>query len=75
MPKYLNVSGASGVTSYEIGDDFIDVTFKNGGSYRYTHQSAGPDNIHRMQTLARSGRGLSTFISTTVKNRYDRKLP
>lgn len=36
----------------------------------YTYQSAGRANIERMKLLAASGRGLSTFISTTVRKLY-----
>jgi hypothetical protein len=63
MERYKNLSGDSGVESFEIGPDFIEVQFHDRPSYMYTDQSAGRDNVEQMKHLARAGRGLSTFIS------------
>lgn len=63
MVRYSNLSGDSGVVAYAIGREFIRVQFRNGGIYRYSDASAGKPTIDRMKVLARSGRGLSTFIS------------
>jgi hypothetical protein len=69
--RYGNLSGDSGVTGYEIGRDRIEVWFRGGASYVYTHASAGREAIERMKELAESGRGLSTFISVRVRDRYE----
>jgi len=74
MQRYQNHSGESGVVAYEIDAGSIKVEFKNGDRYLYTEDSAGGANIARMQALARAGRGLSSFISQHVHDRYARKL-
>jgi hypothetical protein len=63
MEPYGNLSGDSGVQSFEIGPDFITVRFHDRPPYLYTYETAGRDNVERMKRLARAGRGLSTFIS------------
>ena len=74
MQRYGNRSGKSGIAAYEIGKDAITVRFTSGERYLYTADSAGPENIARMQQLAREGDGLSTFISQHIRERYARKL-
>jgi hypothetical protein len=73
MVPYGNRAGNSGVIAYAINPDSIAVQFADGKVYTYTYASAGKRNIEQMKKLAKSGRGLSTFISTTVKNRYEEK--
>ncbi len=74
MQPYANLSGNSGVVAYEIRADSVIVEFTDGWLYSYTYRSAGADNIERMKELAASGRGLSGFISTTVRNDYATKF-
>ena len=74
MHRYRNRSGESGVVAYDIGKDSITVQFSGGDRYLYTARSAGADNIARMRALAEDGRGLSTFISQHIRQRYARKL-
>jgi hypothetical protein len=74
MTAYKNLEGNSGVTAYEIGEDSIKIRFTNGPVYLYTNSVTGVNNIKQMKKLARAGRGLSTFISTTVKDKYAAKL-
>ena len=73
MERYRNLGGDSGVIAYEIGDDSIRVMFSKGSVYLYTDASAGSHNIREMKRLARSGQGLNSFISTTVRKKYARK--
>jgi len=73
MAKYLNLSGNSGVLAYAVQEGAIIVQFVDGHAYLYTDRSAGEANIREMQALAERGRGLSTFISRTVKDGYERK--
>ncbi len=73
MEQYQNLAGNSGVATYESGLDFIRVQFTNGETYLYTYDSAGADAVERMKTLAEQGRGLSTFISRTVKSAFAAK--
>jgi hypothetical protein len=74
MPRYRNLSGHSGVASYETTSDSITLTFVNGERYVYTVASTGASAINRMKALANAGRGLSTFVSRDVRDAYDRKL-
>ncbi|HSI94934.1 MAG: hypothetical protein ACAH09_01505 [Methylophilaceae bacterium] len=71
--RYGNRARNSGVIAYEIKRDFIRVKFVDGSTYTYTYRSAGRENIERMKVLARSGRGLSGYISTHVKDRFSEK--
>ena len=45
MKRYRNLSGVSGVGAYGTGPDFIDVEFRGGACYRYSHRSAGQDKV------------------------------
>ena len=74
MQRYGNQSRDSGVVAYDIDAGQIIVQFRNGDRYLYTEDSAGAANIARMQELARAGRGLSSFISQHVHDRYARKI-
>jgi hypothetical protein len=74
MQRYQNRNRESGVVAYDIDAGAITVEFKSGERYLYTEDSAGAENIARMQQLARAGRGLSTYISRHVHDRYARKL-
>lgn len=74
MDKYKNLGGSSGVLSYEIGSDSITVQFNSGATYFYTYQSAGNSNIEQMKSLAITGKGLNSFISRIVKNKYASKI-
>ena len=74
MERYKNLGGQSGVDSYEIAPDSITVKFKDGAVYLYTNASAGVQNIEKMKALAVAGRGLNSFINTTVRKSYASKL-
>lgn len=71
MPTYQNLGGDSGVASFEIFEDAIEVTFTSGACYRYTDESAGAANIARMKSLALAGQGLNSFIQRNVRKLYD----
>ena len=72
--RYKNLSGDSKVAKFEIKKDGITVRFADHTAYRYTNQTAGPENIRKMKELAVAGKGLGTFIEKTAKNLYQRKL-
>jgi len=74
MQRYGNHSGESGVAAYDIDAGQIVVQFRSGQRYLYTEDSAGAENIARMQELARAGRGLSSYISQHVHDGYARKI-
>ena len=74
MERYRNLSTDSGVRGYEIRSGAIVVEFVNGSTYLYTDASAGKSAIASMQRLAKSGRGLSTYISQVVREGYAKRL-
>ena len=74
MKRYANLAGNSPITAYEITDDSITIEFNLAHTYLYTYNSAGKKNIEQMKNLAMAGRGLSTFISKVVKERYAEKI-
>jgi hypothetical protein len=75
VERYKNPGGDSNVVQYELSSGAILVQFGDGSVYEYTNQSAGSGSIATMHRLAVAGRGLNTFISTTVRKKYSRKLP
>ncbi len=72
--RYQNLSKDSKVAAYELKKDCITIRFTDHTVYRYTNQSADPDNIRKMKSLALAGKGLGTFIDANVKERYLRKV-
>lgn len=72
--RYKNSAGTSGVTAYEIGDDYIKVEFIDGPIYLYTHNIPGTRKVEQMKNLAKTGKGLSTFISQNVRDKYASRL-
>jgi hypothetical protein len=74
MERYANNNRNSGVSSYQIGNDYIWVGFNSGSVYEYTYASAGSSNIETMKSYAVSGSGLGGFINRYVKNNYSRKI-
>ena len=71
MERYSNISGNSPITNYKIEDDKIIVWFKSGKSYSYSYRKAGRSNVEQMKKLAKSGSGLSAYITRNVRNDYD----
>ncbi len=74
MEQYKNLAGNSGVVAFNIGSTSIQVKFSRGSVYEYTNSSAGPKNIDEMKRLAQCGKGLGTFISRHVRDKYAQKL-
>jgi len=74
MKRYRNLEGHSGVVAYEIGDRAIKVRFRDGDTYLYNDAATGAAAVASMQALALAGRGLSTFISKYVRDKYAAKL-
>lgn len=71
MERYANRSGNSPIIYYQIEDDKIIVWFKGGKSYSYSYRKAGKSHIETMKSLARSGSGLSAYITRNVRFDYD----
>ena len=74
MERYKNLSGDSGVVQYQLSEGAILVQFGDGSLYEYTNESAGGNAIATMHHLAVAGRGLNSFLSTTVRKKYSRKI-
>ncbi len=74
MEQYLNYSGESGVQEFEIGPEFIVLRFKRSPTrYLYDYFSAGKERVLEMVRLAKTGRGLATYVSRHVNGMYARK--
>jgi len=73
MTKYLNLSQESGVVKYEILIDGIRVQWVGGDIYYYSNASTGEEHISEMKRLAQKGRGLATYISQNVRDKYEYK--
>lgn len=71
MERYANRSGNSPISYYQIEDDRIVVWFKGGKSYSYSYRKAGRSHVETMKSLARSGSGLSAYITRNVRFDYD----
>ena len=63
MQPYTDPDHDSGISAYEIGDDYIKVKFKDGMIYLYTYSSAGSGNVEQMKRLASQGDGLNAYIN------------
>ena len=63
----------SGVVAYHIDDDSITVQFQDGSFYLYDNQKPGALHVREMKKLAKTGSGLSTYISQHVRENYKRK--
>ena len=74
MIKYKDLNGNSGVTAYDDRIDSIVVRFNDGAEYLYNTVKPGARHISQMKHLAKSGKGLSTYISQFVRSNYYRKL-
>jgi hypothetical protein len=73
MNRYANLSGTSGIRTFELTPDSITVAFSDGAHYLYTVASAGQQNISTMHVLAQAGSGLNSFITKHVKKLYAKK--
>lgn len=76
MEQYENLSGKSDVVSFMCGPNFIVVVLKDAGDqnhFLYDSRKPGHSAVETMQDLARSGRGLGTYIKETHHLSYARK--
>ena len=64
MENYIgeNIS-ATGVTGFEIGDDYISLMFRHRYKYKYTYSSCGSAHVEHMKDLARQQSGLNTYLN------------
>lgn len=74
MQRYENAEGKSDIAFFEIGQGTITLEFAGGGRLLYTEESVGALTLAEMQSLAKAGKGLSTFIANNLRDRYAREL-
>ena len=70
---YGNGNGNSGIIGYEIGDDWMDIEYANGGIYTYSEKNVGEVNFLKMKVLAMEGSGLNAFLNKSVRVRGRRR--
>jgi len=75
MTRYQNLSGESGIVSYESTEDSIQLVFGSGTcrNYLYNHVRPGKAMVERMKALAAQGCGLNSYVKTTVGSNFYRK--
>jgi hypothetical protein len=59
---YRDRDGDSVIAGYEIGPDRISIHFIAGDAYLYTYANAGRATVEELKRLARTGRGLHSYI-------------
>ncbi len=70
--SYKNLGGSSGVDSYRLGSNFIEVRFSDLSVYVYTYSSAGQSHVEMMKVFAKEGKGLNSYIHKYVRKNYER---
>lgn len=74
--QFYNENVRAGIHQYEIGDDYIIVRWhKASYDYKFTYESAGKIAVDAMKMMAENKRGLSTYITTQVKDKFSEKIP
>ena len=69
MEKYINFTGDSKITHYEIGDEYILIK-SNKRVIEYNSSNNSKDHIERMKVLAQKGSGLYRYI---MKNKLKKE--
>ena len=73
---YKPSSPKTGVATYEILESAIILEFRDRKNrYLYNSTKPGAKHVAAMIELAKSGKGLSTYINQHVRENYARKLP
>lgn len=67
---YANIGGNSGVRGYDHGKDWFVVMFSDGSRYLYTLKSTDRETLDYMLQLARTGKGLNSYINKGVGSNY-----
>ena len=73
MQIYKNLGGKSNIVAYSIGENYIDVQFRDNSIYRYSYGSAGVAKVEQMKKLAIQGVGLNSYIMRQAKRNYEFK--
>ncbi len=75
MPPYPSRSRNPGVIAFNLGENSIELEFRDGSRYLYNAARPGPESVATMRQLALAGAGLTTFVNQNVRDRYAAKLP
>jgi len=73
MKKYENMSGRSGIVSYMIYEDYIEVRFNSGVYYKYSRLSVGSFYLAEIKKLAEKGQGLNAFLTAKCRGLHSEK--
>lgn len=64
MTRYSNNNGKpSDILSYDLGNDYIIIEFKDNTKNKYSFNSAGLNAVETMKQLARVQHGLDAYIA------------
>jgi hypothetical protein len=74
VTPYKNLSGDSGIASYEIGADFIKVGFRSGPLYLYTYQTRGTQYYRTDESSSEGGPGTWYFHKHDCSERLRFKI-
>jgi hypothetical protein len=75
LTPYGNLSGNSGVIAFGIKEDSIRVLFHHSDEvYVYDGDKPGLRHVEQMKKRARSGKGLSAYISQHVRDNYSNRI-
>jgi hypothetical protein len=74
--SYKSRNPNAGILNYEILRDAIVLEFTDR-KFRYIYNSKKPGiaQVGQMTRLARSGKGLTTYVNQYVREKYAAKLP
>jgi hypothetical protein len=72
--RYGNPGNRSGVEAYSLLARGVAIRFADGSVLLYDHDCPGPQHVEKMKELARSGRGLGTYLGRHVGRRYASRL-
>lgn len=71
MEIYLNRSGNSPISHYQINKDNIIVWFKgNPKAYTYPEYLTGSKHLGQLKYCALTGKGLSAYITKNVRDKF-----
>jgi len=75
MERYKGkLNHPTGVSGYEIGDQYIILEFEDKDQYMYNYTHPGKEHVEKMKRLAQIGSGLNTYVSKHVGKNYFKKL-